>query len=98
MKCCLNHGLPEKCLNEKHETMNVSQLNTTHKFLKMVVSDECLKYKSVMDACKSKCIKTKFEYNISKDGAIKSIPPEPQSQENNRENPRNNSGNRSIFK
>ena len=59
-------------MNEKRETMNVSQLNTTHKVVKMVVSDECLKYKSVMQNCKSQCIKTKFENYTNNNGLIQS--------------------------
>jgi hypothetical protein len=59
-------------MNEKRETMNVSQLNTTHKVVKMVVSDECLKYKSVMQNCKSQCIKSQSKNYTNNNGLIQS--------------------------
>ena len=55
-KCCLQHGIPQKCLEEKHETIKVANLNTTHKEVQMVISNECLKYKNIVSQCKSDCL------------------------------------------
>lgn len=56
LKCCINHGLPLRCLEESQETRNVSLHNATHAVLKSFISKECLQYKTVMEECKTTCI------------------------------------------
>ena len=55
-KCCIRHGLPLKCLEEKLESQTNSHHNETHRVITMVMSRECHEYHSVLKDCKSECI------------------------------------------
>ena len=57
LSCCLEHGLPEKCLEEGADLQtDVTHHNTSHTVIKTVISKECHKFKSVMETCKDGCI------------------------------------------
>ena len=56
LNCCINHGLPQDCLEEETETKKISRYNGTHHIIRIVRSEKCLRYKSIMQDCKSSCI------------------------------------------
>ena len=58
-KCCVDHGLPMKCLEEKMEGETMSGHNSTHLVVTMVMSNECHDYQEVLQFCKSDCVDDK---------------------------------------
>ena len=59
MRCCIDHGLPTECIHEETKSTKISKVNSTHQDITMVLSDNCAKYSSVLQECKSRCIKSK---------------------------------------
>ena len=65
MRCCEEKKLPIDCLEEEFETKQVSQVNGTHHVIRIVRSEKCADYSSIMTECKSMCLgsmKTDFCY------------------------------------
>ena len=56
MRCCEEKKLPIDCLEEEFETKQVSQINGTHHIIRIVRSEECETYSSMMTECKSMCL------------------------------------------
>ena len=56
LKCCYDHGMPTECLEEELETREVSRHNETHHTIRVVRSDKCHHYESMMQDCKKACI------------------------------------------
>ena len=52
----MNHGLPQKCLEEDFDSKTVASHNTSHMMVRTVISKECIKYKDLMEDCKSECL------------------------------------------
>ena len=66
LKCCHRHGLPTECLEEELETREISRHNETHHTIRVVRSDMCHQYESMMQDCKKTCIQgTLRPINIS---------------------------------
>ena len=66
LKCCYDHGMPTECLEEELETREVSRHNETHHTIRVVRSDKCHQYESMMQDCKKTCIQgTLCPRNIS---------------------------------
>ena len=66
LKCCYDHGMPTECLEEELETREVSRHNETHHTIRVVRSDMCHHYESMMQDCKKTCIQgTLRAINIS---------------------------------
>ena len=66
IKCCSDHGMPTECLEEELETREVSRHNETHHTIRVVRSDMCHHYESMMQDCKRICIQgTQRPRNIS---------------------------------
>ena len=59
MECCVNHGLPIKCLLEKLDSKTESQRNQTHVLITTVLSKECHNQKDILKECKQECIAKK---------------------------------------
>ena len=69
MKCCITHGMPQKCLEEINKSQSVSNHNKTHKIVTIVHSKQCLQYKTIMKECKMNCIKSNLDGKEESDDA-----------------------------
>ena len=58
LECCIDHGLPQKCLGEDLNSKTVAAHNTSHLVVETVITKDCHKYHGIMEDCKSECLKT----------------------------------------
>ena len=56
-KCCINHGLPVECLEEKVESKKILPYNDSHHEIRLVRSEKCHFYAGIMKQCKLDCLK-----------------------------------------
>ena len=55
INCCLDHGIPQPCLEEEDRNMSVSSYNNTHHIVKIIHSNECNRYSKILEECKLSC-------------------------------------------
>ena len=54
MDCCMTHGFPLRCFEE--QTKSETAHNASHVVVKTVITNDCHKYKSIMEDCKEECV------------------------------------------
>ena len=54
-RCCMDHNVPMKCVEEKSESQMKSGHNSTHLVVTLVMSNECNDYQEALEMCKLEC-------------------------------------------
>ena len=76
-KCCVDHGLPLKCINEETRSLKTDTLNDTHKAVEMVFSDKCNVFAKILQDCKASCMPPgkfcKSVYNLELERGTKNL-------------------------